>query len=83
MWTYIKAQIKRAWNFSRTIFLNAASIVMLMAGDVLGFLIGLDWNTVLSPKAAFYMVAAVNIANIYLRTQTTAAVGKKPKEGAE
>ena len=75
--------IKRAWDFSRTIFLNVASIVLLTAGDVLAFLIGLDWNTVLSPRAAFYMIVLINIVNIYLRTTTTAAVGKKPKEGAE
>ncbi len=83
MWDTFKTQTKRAWDYSRTIFLNAASIATLAAGDVLGYLVGVDWNTVLSPKAAFYVVALVNIANIYLRTQTTAAIGKKPKEGSE
>ena len=75
--------IKRAWDFSRTIFLNVASIVLLMAGDVLAFLVGLDWNTVLSPRAAFYVIVLINITGIYLRMTTTGPVGKKPKEGAE
>ena len=75
--------IKRAWDFSRTIFLNVASIVLLTAGEVMAFLVGLDWNTILSPRAAFYVIILINIISIYLRMTTTAAVGKKPKEGAE
>lgn len=73
MWVTIKSW----WRYSRTIFINVLAALSLVLADIIGFLIGLDWNIVLSPRAAFYTAMAFNIVNIGLRYITTGPVGGK------
>jgi hypothetical protein len=78
MWDHIKA----AWDYSRTIFLNVASIAALGLNAFITYAVGADWASVIhNPQLLFFVTMLVNVANIYLRTQTTAPVGAKPKEG--
>jgi hypothetical protein len=83
MLIYIKAKLKAAWDYSRTIFINVASFIALGLNAFLTYAVGADWASVIhNPKLLFAVTMAVNVANIYLRFQTTAPVGEKPNEGA-
>lgn len=73
MWETVKSW----WNYSRTIFINVLAALSLALADIIGFLIGLDWNIVLSPRTAFYTAMAFNVVNIMLRYITTGPVGGK------
>ncbi len=82
MWIWIKEKTQAAWDYSRTIFLNAASFAALGTNAALTYAVGADWASIIhNPKVLFWVLMFVNLANIYLRTQTTAPVGEKPKEG--
>ena len=83
MLAIIKAKIAAAWAYSRTIFLNVASVVALSGQAFLAYAVGADWASVIhNPQLLFAITMIINVANIYLRTQTTAPVGEKPVEGA-
>lgn len=70
--------IKRAWAYSRTIFLNAVSLLTAAGAEIISYLLGLDWASVISnPRYLLYFVAGLNILNIVLRIRTTAPVGQK------
>ena len=69
--------VKGWWNYSRTIFLNVASLLGLILAQIIAYLVGVDWSAVMGPQAAFYMTMVVNVANIVLRYATTGPVGNK------
>lgn len=70
--------IKRAWNYSRTVFLNALSLVVAAGAEIVSYLIGLDWASVIqNPRYLLYFVAGLNVLNIILRFRTVAPVGQK------
>ena len=80
---WIKDEIKAAWAYSRTIFLNVASVVALGFNAFVTYAVGADWASIIhNPKLLFIVTMVLNVANIYLRTQTVAPVGEKPVEGA-
>lgn len=82
MFAKLKSTVRAAWDYSRTIFLNAASFTALGLNAALTYAVGADWASIIhNPKVLFWVLMFVNLANIYLRTQTTAPVGEKPKEG--
>lgn len=79
---WLKKQIRAAWQFSRTIFLNVASILALASTELVAYALNVNWASVINnPNVLFGIALSLNVANIYLRTQTKAAVGKKPVEG--
>lgn len=72
------AKLKAAWNYSRTIFLNVASVLVLGLGEALAWAVNAPWASVISsPKVLFAVTMFINLANIYLRTITTTPVGDK------
>lgn len=82
MWTWIKVKTKAAWDYSRTIFLNVASVAALCLNAFITYAVGADWASVIhNPKLLFAVTMFINVLNVYLRTQTVAPVGEKPKEG--
>lgn len=65
------------WNYSRTVFINAALALVAISAELAQFLVGFDWTTIMSARAAGFVVIAVNVLNIVLRFMTTAPVGEK------
>jgi hypothetical protein len=71
------ARLKAWWYYSRTILLNAAIGALVVAGEVVQFLVGFDWTQVLPAKTAGLVVLAINVLNILLRLATKGPVGSK------
>lgn len=70
--------IKRAWHWSRTVFINALSLIGAGAGELINYLLGANWSIVIeSPKLLFWWLMAINVANIMLRLDTRGPVGQK------
>lgn len=73
--------IKRAWRWSRTIFINAVMVLATTLAAIIPYLLGLDWRIVFSPEQAFWVMLAINIVNgvvnIILRVDTVGPVGSK------
>lgn len=61
----------------RTVWTNAAVLAPLIVGQVLDYLIGVNWSQVLPPHAAAWLVIGVNVLNIGLRSATTTPLGRK------
>lgn len=71
-------KIAAAWRWSRTIFLNVVSVLILSASAILSYLVGVDWTSVIhNPKVLFFVTIGINVANIVLRMITTTPVGGK------
>jgi uncharacterized membrane protein len=77
MFTYLKDKIYAAWRYSRTIFINVASAVVMGLAALMPTLLGMDWASVLSPTAAFIITAVINVVNVLLRFDTDDAPGQK------
>jgi hypothetical protein len=72
------AVIKKAWHYSRTIFVNAATMLLAIAQEAITYAVGADWASVTSnPKILFTILMVLNLANIVLRFLTTKPVGEK------
>ena len=70
--------IKAAWVYSRTIFLNVASILLLSANEIFSYLTGANWASIIdNPKTLFIVTLALNVMNVWLRIITTTPVGGK------
>jgi hypothetical protein len=70
--------IKRAWRWSRTVFLNVMSLVGAGIGELLNYLLGANWASVIdNPRMLFWWLLAMNVVNILLRLDTRGPVGQK------
>lgn len=70
--------IRRAWRWSRTVFCNVIAGLLPLAGEVVGYLAGVDWTSLSSnPRAAMTYTIALTVLNIVLRFATTTPVGGK------
>lgn len=76
--TWIRDRIADAWRYSRIIFINAATAIGLGLNELISYLLAADWSSVINnPRALFIILLVINLANIYLRTQTTCLPGRK------
>jgi hypothetical protein len=72
--------IRRAWRFSKTIFLNVVSIALAVLTELLGYVLNLEWATIINnPKLLFWWMMGMNVLNIILRMRTSALPGQKDK----
>ncbi|WP_029060256.1 hypothetical protein [Stappia stellulata] len=55
----------------KTLLLNLAAAVGIIALEVLRYLADVDWSAHLSPPTALWLVVGVNVANIVLRHVTS------------
>ena len=70
--------LKKAWNWSRTVFLNAVSLIGAATTEILAYALALDWASVINnPKVLFWWVMGMNVLNILLRLDTRGPVGGK------
>lgn len=71
------------WHFApsgwRTVAVNGAIFLLGIATEIVSYLLGVDWKTLVPPEYAPYAVMAVNVINIALRSVTTTPIGT-PKE---
>jgi hypothetical protein len=75
------AKIQLWWAYSRTIFINVASILLLMLNEIVAYLVNADWASVIhNPKILFFVTVGINLLNIFLRYITTTPVGGKPPQ---
>lgn len=71
-------KIRAAWRYSRTVFLNAVIVIASSASEVVSFIAGLDWASVTSnPRVLLAITLGTGVLNIFMRYQTTDAVGQK------
>lgn len=68
----------RGW---RTLALNLATGLAVIAAEMAGFLAGVDWAAALGPREALWLVVAVNLANIALRHLTRGPAGWCGRKG--
>jgi hypothetical protein len=72
------AWLRNAWKWSRTVFLNAVSLVGAAGTELIAYALALDWASVIdNPKLLFWWVMAMNVVNILLRLDTRGPVGGK------
>jgi hypothetical protein len=72
--------IRRAWRFSKTIFLNVVSIALAVLTELMGYVLNLEWATIINnPKLLFWWMMGMNVLNIILRMRTSALPGQKDK----
>jgi hypothetical protein len=76
--TWLKDKIAAAWRWSRTVFLNLAAALAVLAAEFVPVLIGVDWSLLASPARAALIVLALNALNVAMRLVTTGPVGGKP-----
>lgn len=75
------SKVKDAWNYSRTIFLNVASFSLLGANEIISYLTGANWASIIdNPKKLFFVTLAINVMNVWLRMITTTPVGGKDSQ---
>lgn len=60
----------------RTFAANGVITVMIVLGAVLDAASGFNWRELLPPNIAPWVIAAITILNVILRTVTTTAPGK-------
>lgn len=60
----------------RTVLLNAVSAGAILSVDLVGYLAGFSWDSILSAKAALWVTLVLNVANIMLRFATSTPVGQ-------
>jgi hypothetical protein len=71
-------RIKGWWLYSRTIFLNVASILLLVLNEITSYLVGADWASVIhNPKLLFFVTVGINVLNVVLRVVTTGPIGHR------
>jgi len=76
MWNTIKSW----WHYSRTIFVNVFSALVLSSTEIVAYLSGAQWASIVqNPKTLFWIAVGLNLLNIYLRTITTTPPGGKPE----
>jgi hypothetical protein len=72
--------IRRAWRYSKTIFLNVVSIALAVLTELMGYVLNLEWATIINnPKLLFWWMMGMNVLNIILRMRTSALPGQKDK----
>jgi hypothetical protein len=66
------------WHYSRTVFINAATMAILILQEFTAYAVGADWSAITNnPRVLFLLMMGLNIANIVLRFLTTKPVGEK------
>jgi hypothetical protein len=73
-WAHVKSVHFKGY---RTILLNGLMVGMVLMGQLLSYLAVFDWTAVLSPGQAAWVILAVNVLNILLRSCTTGPIGTK------
>lgn len=61
----------------RTVVMNAIPAFGILAIDIVSYLAGFSWSSVVSAETAAMLALSFNIANIALRFTTTTPVGAK------
>lgn len=73
--------IKRAWRWSRTVFLNVIAAILPLLGEIVSYLAGVDWTSITqNPRVALAYTIGLTVLNIFLRFITTKPVGEKAEE---
>ena len=73
--------IKRAWRWSRTVFINVAAVVAVIAVELISYAVDIDWNEYLGEYYGGLVGIGFGVLNIVLRVWFTAgAVGEKGGE---
>lgn len=62
----------------RTVAANAAVAVPVLALQLSDFLIHFNFGAILSPSEAAWLMLALNVLNIFLRSITSTPMGKRP-----
>jgi hypothetical protein len=73
--------VRRCWHYSRTIFLNVLSALLMMASELVSYLTGASWASIIdNPKLLFFVTVGINALNIFLRYLTTHPIGADPTD---
>ena len=69
--------IKSWWAYSRTLFLNVVAGVVPLIGELISYLSGVEWTSLVSnPRVAVAFSVGLTVMNIVLRFMTTRPVGQ-------
>lgn len=79
---YVKNKVVGWWSYSRIIFLNVAAALVAAGPDIIGYMVGLDYDALFQHEIAVMVGLAVNIASIALRLNTYTPVGATPEQKA-
>lgn len=70
--------IRNAWRWSRTVLINALSLIAAGLSEFFAYAIGANWASVIdNPRLLFWWLMILNAINIALRLDTRGPVGSK------
>lgn len=73
----IKQWIVDAWNYSRIIFINVVGALLASSNEIIGFLMGVDYDAFFRHSVSVLISLVVNLISVILRMQTDALPGAR------